>query len=606
METFFRDFFFQTGSMLKRKGLPLHPSAGKHYVALSEVRTGISTRRASVGFPVFAGLFCLSAAALTAPVQAWGQVVRVPALNAAHDAYLAPRSADAPSEDEVPDDDLASAIADTFAGNPGLAARRYDLRAVDDEIGIALSQTRPRVQAQIEGGYGITFPGAITQAGRSLSDRLNNPNIERNDLSSQLVLDQPLSTGGRAAGALRVARATSEAGRASLRGSEGDLLVDLISAYSDIRRDRKALAIRRRNLETLEATLAEVVARREAGELTRTDIAQAETQVNAARVQLNATEAQLEASTSSYTAIVGRAPGVLAPEPDLPNLPGTADEAFAMAEELNPDLAAAIAQARASRERIALSKAEGRPELSIRGTAGTTGPAVPFDRSDHDVTITGRAVLTIPLFNGGRVRSLVAQARNRETADSLRVEATRRQVVQAIINAWNQWVTADRNAAAQEVQVRAARIFYEGTLEEYREGLRSTFDVLYAQNSMNDTEIALLGSRRDRYVAQAILLRHLGQLEANRLLLRSPQYDPDDYLARVGARSAVPWGGIVRAFDKIIAPGSKPQPVAMPEASGSAAVGASGRLAAPDELLDGGSRAAGPAPSAKRENGEAP
>lgn len=527
--------------------------------------------------------------AITSLCQA--QPVAPPALNPVHNAYAEPAiDGEVAVEEQRPDDSLAAAIADTFATNPDLAARRYDLRAVDDDVGIVLSQTRPRLQAQVSGGYDITLPGAITQAGRSLSDRLNNPNIERNDLTSQLVLDQPLSTGGRAASALRAAMANSEAGRASLRGSEGDLLVDLISAYSDVRRDRRSLAIRRRNLATLESTLSEVVARREAGELTRTDIAQAETQLLAARVQVNAIEAQLEASAASFTAIVGRAPGNLAAEPDLPNLPQTADEAFAFAEALNPDLAAAMAQARASRAGIAVAKAEGRPELSLRGTAGTNGPAVPFDRADHDVTFTGRATLTIPLFNGGRVRSLVAQARNRESADSLRVEATRRRVIEAIINAWNQWVTADRNASAQELQVRVARIFYEGTLEEYREGLRSTFDVLYAQSSLNETEIALLGSRRDRYVSQAILLRHLGQLETDRLLSGGPGYDPDPYLAQVKSRSAVPWGGVVRALDKIGAPGSKPQVITMPQSDNGAMAETSSRRNAPAELLKAGPR----------------
>ena len=167
----------------------------------------------------------------------------------------------------------------------------------------------------------------------------------------------------------------------------------------------------------------------------------------------------------------------------------------------------------------------------------------------------------------------------------------RRQLVQAIINAWNQWVTADRNVRAQELQVRAARIYYEGTLEEYREGLRSTFDVLYAQNSLNETDIALFSSRRDRYVAQAILLRHLGQLEVGRLLANGPRYDPDRYLQNVRQRSAVPWGGIVRTIDGIGAPGGKPQSIEMPTPSPNAGIAPTDPRGTPGELLRGGSGA---------------
>ena len=486
-------------------------------------------------------------------------------LSHAHDAYPDPRLPFDDAEAEEPaTDSLATAIADTLALNPDLAARRYDLRAIDDEIGIALSGIRTTVEAQVFGNYDYIIPGTITQAGRPLSDRLNDPHIQRNAVGTQIIATQPITTGGRVRSATTAAIAASAAGRESLRGVEGDLLVGLIAAYCDVRRDTRALAIRQKNVRILEATLDEVVARRDAGELTRTDIAQAETQLQAARVQLNGAEAQLEASRAQFVAIVGREPGTLAVEPDLPHLPGSADEAFALAEMSNPDLAAAMATERASRARIAAAQAEGNPTLSVQGLAGTNGPASPFDRREHDVTFTGRATLTIPLLAGGRVRSQVAQARNRQSADLLRIEATRRQMIQAVIGAWNQWVTAERNMEAQALQLKAARIYYDGTFEEYREGLRSTFDVLYAQNSLRETEVGLLGSQRDSYVAQAALLRQLGQLEARKLMTAGPVYDPAAYAKKAASRGSLPTDAVFRTIDGLGAPPAKGQRIEWP------------------------------------------
>ncbi|MBJ7439822.1 MAG: TolC family outer membrane protein [Sphingopyxis sp.] len=486
-------------------------------------------------------------------------------LNSVHDAYLDPvLPFDEDAAESPADDNLAAAIAETFMSNPELAARRYDLRATDDEIGIALSGVRPTAQIQISGNYDYVLPGSITQAGRPISDRLNDPHIQRDNVATQLVIDQPITTGGRVRGAVTAAVAASAAGREALRGAEGDLLVELIAAYSDVRRDRRSLMIRQKNVQVLEATLSEIVARRDAGELTRTDIAQAETQLLAARVQHNAAEAQLEASHAAFVAIVGREPGNLAEEPDLPGLPASADEAFAIAEAANPDLARAALNERAARARIAAARAEGNPQLSVQGIAGTSGPAAPFDRREHDVTFTGRATLTIPMISGGRVRSLVAQAKNRQSADALRIEATHRQVVQAVLNAWNQWITATRNLEAQMLQLKAARIYYEGTFEEYREGLRSTFDVLFAQNSLRETEVALLATKRDRYVAQAILLRHMGQLEARQLLARAPVLDPAEYTKRAAQRGALPGDIIFRAIDSLGAPVARPQRIEVP------------------------------------------
>lgn len=466
-----------------------------------------------------------------------------------------------------PNDSLAAAVVQAYVSNPSLAAARYDLRATDDELGLALAAARTTVDLQISGQYDLTLPGRTTQASRPLVDRLNDPNIERNNLASSLIAEQPLYSGGRISSAVASARAGVEAGREALRGNEGDMLVNLIAAYSDVRRNSQAVHIREANVQVLEKMLDEVAARREAGELTRTDIAQAETQLQAAQVQLDGSRAELESSRATFAAIVGREPGVLSRPPALPGLPQSIDEAFAGAEAANPDLREAIAQDKVSQARIAVARAEGRPSLSLQGVAGTTGEAIPFDRRDQDVTFTGRATLTIPLIAGGRIRSSIAQAQNRESADRLRIVATRRQVVQTIINAWNQWVTAERNVATQNMQLKAARVYYDGTFEEYREGLRSTFDVLYAQNSLRETEIAVLTSERDSYVAQAYLLRQLGQLEAGRLVQGANTYDPDVYTRKAESRSGVPWGSAVRALDHLGAPQGKPQPIAQPRSA---------------------------------------
>jgi len=482
-----------------------------------------------------------------------------------HERYPAPQIPfDEPIVEPPATDNLAQAIADTYETSPVLGVRRYELRATDDALGSALAETRAQAQVQVSAGYQFTDPGTTTQAGRPLVDRLNSPHIEHNDLGAQLIIDQPLSTGGRASAHIAAARADSLAGRQALRGSEGDLLVDLITAYADVRRDTNALVLRTKNLELLAATLDEVIERREAGELTRTDIAQAQTQLEAARVQLNAAQAQLEQSRAAFTAIVGREPGSLAPAPALPLLPGSIDEAFDTAEQFNPDLAAAIVGERASRARIAAARAEKRPSVAIRGIAGTTGPLAPFDRYEEDVSYSGRITLTIPLSSGGQTSSQIAAALNRNSADRLRIEATRRQMVQAIISAWNQMVSSERNVAAQEAQLKAARVFYEGTFQEYRAGLRSTFDVLYAQNALRDTEIALLANTRDRYVAQAALLRQLGQLEAGKLITGNTLYDPASHLREVERRSSLPWDPAIRALDTIGAPSQHQQTIERP------------------------------------------
>ena len=476
-------------------------------------------------------------------------------------AKLAPPLPQADVVEHAPDSSLADAIALAYRANPSLAAKRYDLRATDENLGLALSELRPTSQLQITGQYDKTVPGETSQANRLFA---TSPIITSNSLGAQLIVNQPLYTGGRASADISAANAAINAGRAGLLAAEGDLLLQTITAYLDVRRDAYTLAIRKGNLAQLAATLDEVKARREAGELTKTDIAQAEVQKNSAEAQYNLTRAQLEQSRASYAALVGVNPGVLAAEPPLPQLPGSVAAAFEQAEALNPDLAQARFAEAASRQKIAAARAANHPTLALQGTLGLNGQGVPFYLRNEDQSASLRGVLTIPLTSGGHNGAAIAQAEDTNSGDRLRIEAARRAMVYAISNAWNQMVTARRNLAIGAAQVQSARVFYEGSFEEYRAGLRSTFDVLYAQGTLRDAEIAEVNARRDVYIAEATLLRQIGLLEVRSLLTGVVAYDPVAHLAHVRRRGAMPWDVPVRAFDRMAKAGHGVRPLDPP------------------------------------------
>jgi outer membrane protein len=450
-----------------------------------------------------------------------------------------------------PTETLADALDAAYRAAPTLQARRYDLRASDEDYAQALAQLRPTAELQVTGNYTKTVPGRTTQAGRLLA---GSPIVTANTLAVEAIVDQPLYTGGKASADIAAAQEAIHAGREDLRASEGDLLLRVITVYADVRRDTATLALRKASVTQLESTFYEVTARRQAGELTRTDIAQASTQVDAAIATANLTEQQLQQDRSGFAALVGHDPGVLAPEPPLPQLPHSIDAAFDLAQRLNPGLTQAIAAERASRARIAAAKAEGHPKVSLRGTARLGGQAAPFYLHNEDQEFAGQAVLTIPLTQGGRTSSLVEQARDRNSGDRERIEIARRAMVQGVVDAWNGVATAQRNLIVQEAQRESARVLDEGTFAEYRAGLRSTFDVLFAHGALRDAEIALVATRRDLYVAQANLLRQIGLLEARTILSSTPLYDPALNTRAAARRYALPFDPALRSLDRIAQP----------------------------------------------------
>lgn len=447
-----------------------------------------------------------------------------------------------------PNETLGGALDAAYHAAPALEAQRYTLRASDEDYAQALSELRPVSQLVVTSNYTKTVPGRTTQASRIGAA---SPIVTANTLGAVLTVDQPLYTGGRASADRDSALAAIDAGREQLRGSEGDVLLQVITSYSDVRRDHEVLRLRHANLKQLAGTLDEVKARRDAGELTRTDIAQAETQLTLAQAQFNTADEQLEQDRAAFAVVVGHDPGALAPAPPLPQLPGSIEAAFDIADDANPDLGQALALERASRARIAAASAQGRPTLSLRGSAQLIGQAAPFRLANEDQVFDGQAVLTIPLTTGGRVRSLVRQANDRNAVDRVGIEAARRRMVQTIVDSWNAIATSQRNIAVTTSQVAAARVFDEGTFEEYRAGLRSTFDVLFAHATLRDAEIELVAARHDLYVAQAVLLRHIGRLEARALLIGSGLYDPSPSLEEARRQGSTPWDPLVRNLDRV-------------------------------------------------------
>lgn len=450
--------------------------------------------------------------------------------------------------------DLADAIAKAYQSNPTLQSQRYELRALDDAYARARAGLRPVAQLQIDGEYVDNRAGDASQALRLISDPTVGRRLETNQVQARIALEQPLYSGGQASGAVDQAALRIRAGRAALRGAEGDLLLQVISAYADVRRDEEGLTVRQANLKALQRQVDMTLARQEAGEVTRTDVAQAQAQLEGARTQIVLGQVQLQASRAAFAALVGEEPGALDPEPFLPLLPKAIEEALELAEAGNPELMQAKLAEQESQLRADMAKGAGRATISARTTYGASGELKPFYAQDQDTAWTASVTFSKPLYAGGAYGATHREALNRNGADRLRIEATRRQTIQNVLGAWNQAAAARANIRAQGVQVSAAKIAFDGMSEEFRVGQRSTLDVLVAEQNLREAQLALLASRRDAYVAEAALLRQTGRLEVVAVTRGVPLYDPSAHLREVKSKGAVPWEGLVKAIDALAAP----------------------------------------------------
>jgi outer membrane protein len=470
---------------------------------------------------------------------------------------------------------LGDAIALAYESNPTLQAQRASLRALDETVEQAEAGYRPSANLQ---ATVTTDTNNFTGLQRPLPGQ-SQPVINGQSQTSGFAIGvtQPLYTGGRIANQVTAAGASILAGRETLRGTEETTLRDVITAYADVRRDQQSVVILEDDEKLLLAQQDESRARFAVGEITRTDVAETEARVAASQAQLEGARAQLANSRAMYASVVGRSAGALAPEPPLANhLPATLEIAFDWAERNSPPIRQADFTEQSSAAKVAEAKADTRPTVALQATAGysggtfasagipglmpgASGLGTPFRNFSYDVTAS--AVLTVPLFTGGLTSSRIRQAAETNNADRIGIEVARRQVLLTVSQAWNGLKGARASLAADEAQVKAANLAYEGARQESRVGLRSTLDVLIAEQNLASAQLALVAARHDEYVAAAALLGATGTLFARDFAPDTAIYDPKANLAQIRRSWPwTPWTPAVADLDKLGAPAVRTLP----------------------------------------------
>ena len=451
---------------------------------------------------------------------------------------------------------LADAVALAYESNPTLQAQRAQLRALDETYVQARAGWRPTASAQVTGSYSKT-PQASLFGGTT--------QVESNVGDAVIGVTQPIYTGGRTATEVRATHDDILAARQALRATEANVLQAVITAYADVLRDQAVLEIREHDVAVLQGEADDALARRRAGEVTATDVAQTLTQLAQSRSALTGAQGQLQISRANYAAIVGQNPGQLSAPAEMPGVPADVDAAFDAAIRQNPGLQQAQFTEEASRARVAEARAANRPTLSVNANIGYTGPLTPFYGHDYDRAVSATVTLTQPLLTGGVNDSNIRRALELNTSDRINIEAARRTAVQAVSQAWNQMITDRATYVSETDHVRVARDYFSGTQAEYTVGQRSTLDIIVAEQSLVGAEISLTVARHDAYVAQAALLNSMGRLEVRYVVPGAPLYDPQAAFHRVANDGALPWEGVIAAIDTLGAPGAgPPRPISAP------------------------------------------
>ena len=420
---------------------------------------------------------------------------------------------------------LPDALVKAYQTNPQLNAERARQRGTDENVPQALTGYRPQIVASLSAGL---------QAVRNL---LPDNTIETATLKPWVIgvtVTQTLFNGFKTANSVRVAELQVQSGRQALRNVGQGVLLDAVTAYTNVLANQSLVEAQRSNVAFLKETLAVTQRRLNAGDVTPTDAAQAEARLNRGLADLNAAEVALAISQATYAQVIGNAPGQLKPAETVDRyLPRTREDAIAMSIKENPAVMAAGFDVDVASTSIRVAESSLLPTVTVQGNVSRSrqdDPTLGTFGTDQ-ASIIGN--VNAPIYDGGMAASQTRQAKEVASQSRLVLDQVRNQARTAAVSAWVANEGAKIAVSASESEVRAATVALQGVQREAQGGQRTTVDVLNSQSDLVQARARLIGALRDRVIASHTLLSAVGRLDVKTLGLNTPDYLPEVHYHQV-------------------------------------------------------------------------
>lgn len=429
---------------------------------------------------------------------------------------------------------LQEALASAYLTNPTLQQARATLRATDEQVPTALAGWRPTVTGTVGLSY---YKGTNDYQGTA-----DQPGYMRvydtPGYKAGLTILQPIYSGGKTTASTHQAVNKVMAARANLISVEQQVFKNVVNAYVSVIEDEQLLQLNINNERVLQQQLRATNERFKVGEITRTDVAQAESAYASAKATRQQSEGTLQTAQATYMQIIGMAPppNLVPPQPLV--LPVKNEQTAAvMAVKNNPDVINALFTESSQKDAVAVAMATIMPKISA--TAAYTRQ---INQSlNHQIDENKYAMLNfnIPVYQGGSEYAAVRQAKQQAQAAHREVDIQRRTAAQDAVSNWQKLVSYQAAISSNRMAIKAGTVALDGVERQAIVGTSTTLEVLQQQETLLQAQVALVQSLSNMVLASYNVASAIGRLTAADLQLSVPLYDDKAYYKAVKDRL---WG----------------------------------------------------------------
>lgn len=425
---------------------------------------------------------------------------------------------------------LDEALTYTYVANPSLAAQRAYVKSVYEQINESKSGYKPTIAGQASYGY-------LYQRQRSRPGFSENESMPVN-MGVNAV--QPLFSGFGTVASVKAARHKFESEKAKLQDLEQSVLTQAVVAYTDVIRAIAVWKLNQNNEAVLKRQLDYTRDRFRVGELTKTDVAQAEARYAGAVASRIQAEGNVKVAYASYQETIGKMPDkIFEPEVPAAKLPQTLEDALAVADKNNPSVISAEYQEKQAKSGVDVAKSAYYPSLNLQASylnsranahgsmsyidsLGALASARTGRTREEDSSV--KLVLDVPFYTAGIVPSKVAQAKLAERQAALGVVSVRRAVEQATTQAWENYQSTLAGLSSLQEQVRATELALDGVRHEEQAGTRTILDVLNAEQELLNARVSLVSAKKNLIDASYLLISAMGLMTPDNLDLDIDRY----------------------------------------------------------------------------------
>ncbi|MBL1257754.1 TolC family outer membrane protein [Methylocystis sp. Sn-Cys] len=421
---------------------------------------------------------------------------------------------------------LTDALSEAYLTNPQLNAQRASTRSVDENLPMARGTLLPTVN--LLGNYAVLQQNLLTSAFKSYT--LTQP------AGAGLLVNLNIFNGFRGLNGIDQAKAQIFQSRQILRNAENIVLANAAAAYLNVLHDAAVYKLRDNFVRAVANQVVTTKGRFLGGEVTKTDIFQAESYLARGKLDRSTSTVNLQSSISAYSQLIGRSPNRLtavgSPDRMLPQNVGAAvqlaltDHPAALAARYNVDII-----------ELAVKIAEGElaPTVNLVGSVNQNFNYVGYVGAPNERLFQGMVgvQVNVPVYEGGIVYARARQAKERLGEAKFLYHQQINEIKQSVEAAWAAWNESSKLAASAREQARSAESALAGIRQEAKISLRTTWDILNAQLTLLSARIALVDAQRNRILSGFGLLASMGQLSAEKLALDVPVYDATTHYEQI-------------------------------------------------------------------------